>query len=369
MRRLLLSGLFLTLVGILGVGESTPIQAQAPDNLRTVSFKTADDVTLEGVLTKSAKGGNSPVVLMLHSPSDDPNKGDFKGLATTLAEEGFNVFRFDFRGHGKSTLVNPTKFWNDPINATFMKAQATKRKPKIEAADYRNKSNYFCRLADDVMAARVALDQLNDNGDVNTSSVYIIGAKDAATLGLLYLTAEWSRPQKYPSLPMINYSLVPRPSAVGMTMALPSLDTPTAGQDVAGAIWLSPARHPSVPTSTMQQWVRFAPELRDRTPMLFIAGADDTLAKNAANSYIRETLANKIPGAAVANLPLTQLRVIEKTNLKGAELLGKSLGTEKMIVEYLKVLEKERKNMIRISNRGFQQPPPINFPTFGVCRP
>lgn len=372
-RRLLMCGLFLAAVGP-WLAAPNPAAAQADDpNGNPVSFRTYDHVTIQGYLHKANKPGSSvspgrsPVVILLHGSGDDPTKGDYPGLAKTLAEKGFNVLRFDFRGHGKSTLVS-TQFWDDPVNKAYMPALARKKplKQKLEWADFKTGKNggYFPRLADDIMAARVALDQLNDNSEVNTSSVYLIGARDSATLGMLYLAAEWSRPQKLPPTVINQFGLL---SPRNVQNLLNPGDA-CAGWDVAGAVWLSPARHPSVSKDVMQRWVQSAPEMRERTPMLFLYGEKDTKAKADAKMFRDEVLAAQVRGAAAPQLPLTQVRPIEKTDLAGVGLLGKQLGTEKLIVDYLEALEKERKNLIRVPNRGYAPPPPgIFLNKFEVC--
>jgi hypothetical protein len=342
-RRLFMGGLSLA-AATPWLGSPAPVAAQSDDK-DGVTFRTYDDVTLQGYLTRSAAGGNrSPVVIMLHGYGDDPNKGDFPGLARKLSEKGFNVLRFDFRGHGRSTLI-ASKFWND-----FRGVRG---------------GAYYPRLADDVMAARVALDQMNDSSEVNTSSVYLIGAKDAVTLGMLYISAEWSRPQKLPPGIINQFPLLgPRNR---QTILNPG--DACCGWDVAGAVWLSPVRNPAVPLPAIQSWVLAAPEMRERTPMLFIYGDKDTRSKAEARTFMNDVLAARVPGGAAPNLPLTQLRGIEKTDLVGVNLLGKDLGTEKLIIDYLEALEKERKNMIRVPNRGYTPPPPgINLPAFGVCK-
>jgi pimeloyl-ACP methyl ester carboxylesterase len=237
-RRLFMGGLSLA-AATPWLGSPAPVAAQSDDK-DGVTFRTYDDVTLQGYLTRSAAGGNrSPVVIMLHGYGDDPNKGDFPGLARKLSEKGFNVLRFDFRGHGRSTLI-ASKFWDDPINLSYMK-NLTRKKPlkqKLELNDFRGVRGgaYYPRLADDVMAARVALDQMNDSSEVNTSSVYLIGAKDAVTLGMLYISAEWSRPQKLPPGIINQFPLLgPRNR---QTILNPG--DACCGWDVAGAVWLSP---------------------------------------------------------------------------------------------------------------------------------
>jgi pimeloyl-ACP methyl ester carboxylesterase len=367
-RRLLLCGVFLAAVVPWLAG---PVAAQTDDpTVVPMTFRTSDHATISGVLNKPTKAGvapgRSPVVILLHGSGDDPAKGDYPALAKTLADRGFNVLRFDFRGHGKSTGV-ANDFWTDPINANYLKTLAKKKpiKTKIEWNDLKVGKNggYFPRLADDLMAARASLDQLNDNGEVSTSSVYLVGARDAATIGLLYLAAEWSRPQKLPPTIINRFP----PLAPRNQQTILGVGDPCAGWDVAGAVWLSAVRHPSVSQPTMQAWVQSAPEMRERTPMLFLYGEKDVKAKSEAKAFREEVLVAQ-PRTGAPPLPLTIARPIEKTDLSGVGLL-KDPSTEKIIVEYLEAREKDRKSLLRVPNRGYAPPPPsINLPLFGVCR-
>ncbi len=64
---------------------------------------SADGLKLCGILTKP-KVETRKCVILCHgiTVDKDEHNGAFKGLASKLAEAGFAVFRFDFRGHGES---------------------------------------------------------------------------------------------------------------------------------------------------------------------------------------------------------------------------------------------------------------------------
>ena len=354
------------LVALLALSPATAFgQAKPKIETKDVSFDSADGVELQGTLYKSVKGGISPVVMLLHSFGKDPNLGDWKGLATTLAENGFNVLRFDFRGHGKSTVIDAKKFWTDPINAKFMPGLAVKNPlpKKLEIKDVTSKPGYFPMVANDIMAARVALDKMNDAGDVNTSSVYLIGATDAATVGLLYMAAEWSRPQVVQ--PARNWS------EIG-PYVLPA-NTDPAGKDIAGAIWLSAERHQSVEEKLLARWVSFdcTLELRDKNPMLFLYGEKDKLRTGAATSkfFVNEVLVAKgDKGKRVDALKFTEFSPVKDTANVGVNLLGKDLGTEATILKYLETLEKDRKNVVRTPNRNWTKSPLVLTSQYGAYR-
>ncbi len=321
---------------------------------KEVAFDTADGVELQGTLYPSVKGGTSPVVILLHSFGKDPNLGEWKGLAITLAKKGFTVLRFDYRGHGKSTVIgNPKAFWYDyKVNAKYMPTLANKSPlpKKLDIKDVTAKPGYFPVVVNDIMAARVALDKMNDAGDVNTSSVYLIGSTDAATAGLMYMAVEWSRPQVIEQAR--NWS------DIGPLKLPNNIDS--AGKDIAGAIWLSAERHPSIPAETVKNWVSLdsAIELRDKNPMLFLYGGKDT-AKTGASSakfFVNEVLVAKPPkGTKISPLTFTEYSEVKDSKLVGVNLLSDS-GTEATILKYLETIEKDRKNVVRTPNRNWTKP-------------
>ena len=86
-------------------------KAAAPDE---ESFLTADGIQLHGLFHRSLKNpGSDPVVILLYPPGKDNSmlKGDWSGLANRLTKEGYNVFRFDWRGHGKSFDIKDSEYW------------------------------------------------------------------------------------------------------------------------------------------------------------------------------------------------------------------------------------------------------------------
>ena len=296
MRRWMALPLIVVLV-LVALSPDTPraaAQNNAPQAVEE-TFLTADGVQLHGLFHKSLKNpGNDPVVIMMYPPgkNNDMTKGDWKGLADRLAAKGFNVFRFDWRGHGKSTDIKDTdRFWNittpnrpnpnpytGPWNTKYIAgapvgAAAKKRvKNEIFFKDIRDPVRYAPLFLVDLAAVRYHLDTKNDAGDVNTSSVYLIGSEVSATIGFAWLTAEWNRPKVAPGPNELGlaprYEYVPQPLNGGITTE--------AGEDISGAIWLSAARANSVPPKLIKEWIAAgATKLRENNPMLFLFGGND----------------------------------------------------------------------------------------------
>ncbi len=65
-------------------------------------FKNGEGLILCGVLTKPKKEISKCIVLCHGIGADKDEAGVFTQLAKRLSKVGFNVFRFDFRGHGES---------------------------------------------------------------------------------------------------------------------------------------------------------------------------------------------------------------------------------------------------------------------------
>jgi hypothetical protein len=281
------------------------------------------------------------------------------------------VFRFDWRGHGKSTdIKDPTKFWTNPYtgfwNNKFI-AGASKRplKNTLTVKDLRL-PNYYPAFVTDLAAVRAHLDQKNDNGELNTSSVYLIGAGDAATLGFLWITAEWNRPANYPGPNQLGgfprYDYVPQPLNGGVGAE--------AGETIAGAVWLSPGRPSSVSERIVQLWAsKLAPKMRDNNPMLFLYGDKDATGRRGSE-FLHDTVlvAKGNPQLGLQKLDQTFIKPVEKGGtLTGVNLLGENATrkTEDTIVQFLAAIQKQRAKITR-KQRGFTEPYYINLPAFGL---
>lgn len=333
---------------------------------------TADGVRLKGLFHKATenadKQGNA-VVVLLYSPGPDrtmTKPGDWGGLADKLNKEGFHVFRFDWRGHGKSTDIQDTQaFWKNPVtgpwNNKYIKG-ANKRPVKNDLSVKTDISpRYFPAYVNDLAAVRMYLDQKNDQGDLNSSSVYLIGAGDTAALGMLWTAAEWIRPAVRPELLAgQQYELVPTAGVVA---------NPAAGADVAGAVWLSAGRSPSVPERALKDWVANTQKLRDANPMLFLYGEKDAPGQKDAKVYFDEVLVAKgNKGVGVKPLEQTFLTPVEGAkSLSGVNLLGQNaqLKTEDTIVKYLLARQKDRASITR-KERRYVAPYYINLAYFGL---
>jgi hypothetical protein len=333
-----------------------------------IQIETYDGVKLRGVYyaANATKQKNNACVLMLHPYTKDNKPDGWVGLAKKLADEqGYHVVTFDFRFHGgKAMDVVPDIFWKDPTNKSQMLG-ATRKPPKSELTfkDIRNPKDYYPMLVNDVMAARTYLDVLNDQGKVNTSTVYVVAAGDAAALAFFYMTAEWHREREVPNVP------VP-PIAVQGNRPL-FINSQPAGRDIAGAVFLSPTRHPSISASTIEGFLsnpRYqATQMRTETPMLFVNGDKDTKGKEGSKFFFDKVLvANPKSGSSLPKLPLTYHRELKDVKLEGQELLGKGLDTEKMVAEFLTALDKDRKNKVAIPSRKYTKPLPVIMNTFGV---
>jgi pimeloyl-ACP methyl ester carboxylesterase len=304
-------------------------------------------------------------------------KGDWTGLANRLTEAGYNVFRFDWRGHGKSSdIKDAPKFWQNPFTGPWNSRFINGKKPNKDVFNYKDLNNaaaYMPVYITDIAAARAHLDNKNDAGDVNTSSVYLIGSETAASLGIGWMATEWNRPAFSPSP---NQLLIMDPKYAYVPQMLRDRDFTTAGDDLSGAVWFSA----SYPTSISQQTIKgfisgilpsgarmpFAPKIRDNDPMLFMFAAGDKKGESSAKFFFYEALAAK--GKDLNKLNEKFFCPLEKgEQLIGAALLGNNekLKTEETLMRFLEDIQKTRKSIVR-RNRGYSSPYYISLKEFGI---
>ena len=329
------------------------------------SFKTADGVKLVGTFYKTSNPSAS-VVLMLHPFGTDPEALVWNETALMLGEKGFNVFRFAHRGHGKSTDYVPNEFFAQRFNQNYVSgAGSATPKPVLEKRDF--KSGYYPMLVQDIAAARNAIDLLNDNGELNSSTVYLLGVGDAVNLGMLFLGTEWLRERQRPN------TLVP-PQFVAPRRGL-LVGADAAGNDYGGAVWISPSTSQIVTTAQLKNVVLspYAINLRNETPMVFIHEGKDAKAQTAAKAFVNEVLAanaksNPIsPGVKLQKAEQVFIKKVDKPGLKELQLIGSGAATEEIIVQFLSEIDAQRKSRTR-KTRDWDKPLIIDIAGFGVGR-
>jgi hypothetical protein len=323
---------------VLGLALSFAGQAFGQEKKRDVSFLTLDGMELKGTFYTSPRGG-SPVVLFIHKIGSKRTDGEWDALATTLQDKGYAVLSFDLRGHGASTrIAKPELFWSVPFNQTHL-SRFDQKKKTLALTDFR--TSYLPYLVNDIVAARQFLDNENDSGAINTSNIVVIGAEDGAALGFFWIVSEFRRNPIYPPSRTNLFDLQIGPTG-----------PETAGDDIAGAIWLSFRRQLGVRNTVslpFQSWAnsRLLDPVRDQVQMWFAAGAKDKQGIEDAN-YMYDSILRA--DKKKDRLPLTSKIPIEGTSLRGIALTGqKGLPTGERIEQFLaKAFEMRRE---RVSKR------------------
>jgi hypothetical protein len=288
-----------------------------------VEFPTADYVTLRGHWYPSPQGKAAPTVLLLHALGEDSKKPEWINLAKSLQDKGYAVLRFDFRGHGDSTDINPgvaagkggigqPGFWDQKENQngllTFKPATARMTR-EILFKQFR--PEYYRILANDIAAAKAFADIKNDAGECNTSNLILIGAKDGATLGALWLSGEYHR-----------YRIVG---------GKPDTYNPE-GKNVTGAIWLSMSstlgERPLNPGTML-----YKAAASNKVPMLFLYGKGDLKGKKTADKCEEIIVKGKKKDYPFTFTYEVQSASVDK--LSGVQLLQKPLGMTREITTYL----------------------------------
>jgi hypothetical protein len=343
-------------------------RSQSDKKFEDLKQSTADGVQLSCRYYKGSGSGSGAAVILMHNYQQDPNKGGWDDLAGTLAGAGYHVFRPDFRGHGNSKDVDAKTFYANPFNQRYVTGGTKAVPPKI--IDAKNfKSNYFPALVNDLAATRTLIDKMQGSG-VNNSTIYLIGAQEMTALGFLFLAAEWNRDAEAPQ------SLLPNARPQVVVAGRRPGQSPPAGKDYAGCVWLTPSRPQSLPTAALENLVsRYGQDrvtnkgdLRADNHMLFLYGAKDDKGKKDAGFYFNEVLVSRGKAALkVDSLEFNYLRPVENTEARGVALLGKNaqLKTEDTIQTFLKDMDKQRGKLPAFDRKN-NAPLYIEFGSFGV---
>jgi pimeloyl-ACP methyl ester carboxylesterase len=325
MRRLAFRGLsYSLLAGLALTCWAQPSRAAEPER---VKFDTYDQVEIHGTYYPGDMASKSPSALILHALGGSSREEGWDNLAKELQKKHFAVLLFDFRGHGESTSIG-TEFWRVPGNMYLKGYRPGKLKDQISYKDFTTLQNWLS-LVNDIQAAKRFLDRKNDSGECNSANIVVIGAESSAALGALWIATEWKHPRMLNRFPPV-----------------PANRGEMEGQDIACAVWLSFSPHIGVDkargfTVHPDSWLANS-VVREKVPMCFLYGEQDTKAKNYA-LHLYDTV---LHARKDKKLKLTVEKGIKDTKLAGRELLGKpSLGTEELIVTYVsKVIDDRGSN-------------------------
>jgi hypothetical protein len=295
------------------------------DTSKKLKFTSFDGVELSGTFyPKSATGKDKDAcVLLLHSldrvKGGSSHQDGWDHLAEELQKDGYSVLSFDFRGFGDSKEISREKFWNRakaPQNLTL--PVAARQPDSIEFKEFR--SSYYPILANDIAAARACLDRKNDNREVNSSNLILVGAGEGATLGSLWLATECKRKRSR-----------------GIENGRLDFDDPEC-RDVVCAVWLSISPTLGGVSMPVSRWLTEA-GADNHIPIGFLYGADDRESKEISRRYLEHI--TSAPGYRKNKVEFTAAAEVPNTKLRGSQLLAKSLNTDELIKNYLdRVLER-----------------------------
>jgi hypothetical protein len=287
-----------------------------------ITFFTADHVEVAGTYYEGGRGKLSPCVLFLHRFGGDRKQPGWSKLALSLQQKGYAVLSFDFRGHGQSTSVGPD-YWSVPLHKSL------KPVPNTPANTIRleqfTRLVQLATLVNDIRAAKRVLDMKSRDGHCDSSNLFVVGAETGASLGILWIDAEWQRWR----MAKDNNG---RPQKQGQEAL-----------DIAGALWLSVnAKWTGKHQAPMENWL--GSPLRERTPMGFIYGADDSKGKERSVAAFE-----KLTNAAKESMHKFSASFgVPKTSLSGNELLiDERLSVCNSATSYFETIMESRRRIIR----------------------
>jgi hypothetical protein len=291
----------------------TLAHAQADD--AAIRIVTSDGVTLRGNFLAGNK--KSPCVLLLHDLGELQHEKHWRKFAEKLHKEGFAVLQFHFRGHGRSTEVDPDLFWS-PQNSANRKFIKSERKEEVEFAKFN--SGYHQYLINDIAAAKSYLDRKNDAGECNSSNLILLANGKSGALAAAWINAEMNR-----------YRILPPP----FLGAPAQLAEHPEGANLLGAVFVNLTSQIGKRKIALSIALQGASR-RYKVPMLFFYGGDNGAAKTLA----KEIEKSIDPGDKLAFTGVTE---IPESDAKDAEKrLATDSDLQKKLLRYLKEIQEDR---------------------------
>ena len=287
---------------ILAVGAmlaaTSVTSAQAPPKKATSEDKSLpakDGAEIKITYYKSTAGQDAAVIVMLHGKGG--NRQIWKSHAEGFQKNDYAVVTVDLRGHGESAGATGGA-------ATGKKNDSSSPKAK----------DYAAMVAGDMEAVKKFLFEEHQKKQLNMNKLGIIASDMSTPVAIAYTELDWDK-KPYEDAPTL------------------ALQTPK-GQDVQALVLLSPeATAPGLNITKSLGVIRFL----NRSVMLGVG------SKNKADL----TAANKMYDLLA---PKKEEHIEIKrydTPLEGTNLLGKNLGVEKHMLDFLNKHLKDYKSVWR----------------------
>ncbi|MHC4177453.1 MAG: alpha/beta hydrolase [Planctomycetota bacterium] len=278
---------------------------------------TNDGVRLAVTYYPGTKGKDAVPIVLLHMckhPRDDRackhNSNDYAELARLLQGEGHAVVAPDLRGHGDST-----------------KTQGTQAKL--------SKTDYVRMVSGDLEAVKDFLRSENNQGQLNIEKLCVVGAETGASVALTWTQLDWSRPpvgvvklgQDVKALVLVS----PVWNTPGLPLK-PVLTRSNARFALTDPLLISAANRGLITFKN-----RYALDMRREVSVLIVAGKRNSKsARDARAVYNMLKGFHPDPPAKERAEKQDLYYGMLDTELQGTDLLGKRLGLEGFISEFVR---------------------------------
>ncbi len=322
--------LILALIGMCVAQAAT----QAQDKKDTKKDKPSEEKTIYAVdgwplkLTyyKSTEGKEAAVVVLLHPKNESrmvwtaPN-----GFAEMLHKQGLAVIALDLRKHGQSKDRDGTSEEETKKSTSTDKDKSSKKSSgggDLKQADYLG-------MVADLEAVKKMIYEEHENGNLNMRKTAIVAPGMSAAIAVAFTANDWAKK--------------PYDDA-----ATPAARTPR-GQDLQALVLLSPdSAVPGVVAHQVASALKTVP-----VSSLVVVGKNDPLDKEQAKKLFQQMGGDHAKTGAAKKTDAKKDKAKEKeadgkeekqrhyfisfeAKLRGTELLGKKLGLEEAMANFLK---------------------------------
>ncbi len=323
----LLSGVFLASTSA-SAQDNKDGKKEKPVEEKTI-YSAADGWPLKLTYYRSTEGKDAAVVILLHAKNESRMVWTAKdGFAETLHKRGFAVIALDLRKHGQSKDKDGTTEEETKKATTSTGTDKDKSSKKASGSGDLKPADYVGMIGD-LEAVKKMIYEEHQKGHLNMRKTAIVAPAMSAAIAIAFTANDWSKK------PYDDASTLAARTPRGQDVQALVLLSPDSALPGVVATQVAPALR-QLPISSLVVVGKNDPHDKDQAKKLFQQLGGDPAKTGAAKKADAKKEKGKEKEADAKEEKLRHYFIPLDAKLRGTELLGKKLGLEEAMANFLK---------------------------------